>query len=126
MSEGGFPEIIPFNSDVKKQTLQEYLDVVIYRDIVERHAINNPGLIKVLILSMIHNVSNPFSLNKFYNDLKTRGYQISKDSVYDYVDYIEDAYLAFSVPLYDKSIRKTGYKPIQRNYTSLIQVWSGH
>ncbi len=111
LSDGGFPEIISFNPDVKQKTLQEYLDVVIYRDIIERHNIKNPTLIKYMILSMIHNVGKPFAVNKFYNDLKSQGYQIGKDILYEYADHIEDAYLAFSIALYDKSIRKTQTNP---------------
>lgn len=109
--DGGFPEIISFNPIVKQQTLQEYLDVVIYRDIIERHNIKNPNLIKYMILSMIHNVGKTFSVNKFYNDLKSRGYQIGKDVLYEYAEHIEDAYLAFSVAIYDKSIRKMYTNP---------------
>lgn len=111
LSDGGFPEIISFDPDVKQKTLQEYLDVVIYRDIIERHNIKNPTLIKYMILSMIHNVGNPFAVNKFYNDLKSQGYQIGKDILYEYVDHIEDSYLAFPVAIYDKSIRKTHTNP---------------
>ncbi|MBF8262476.1 MAG: putative ATPase [Parachlamydiales bacterium] len=111
LSEGGFPEIIPFDPDVKQKTLQEYLDVVIYRDIIERHNIKNPTLIKYVILSMIHNVAKPFAVNKLYNDLKSQGYQVGKDMLYEYVDHIEDAYLAFSIAVYDKSIRKAQTNP---------------
>jgi predicted AAA+ superfamily ATPase len=111
LSEGGFPEIIGYASDVKQKTLQEYLDVVIYRDIIERHNVKNPTLIKYMILSMIHNVGKPFAVNKFYNDLKSQGYQIGKDTLYEYADHIEDAYLAFSVPIFDKSLRKAQTTP---------------
>ena len=111
LSEGGFPEIISFDSDVKQKILQDYLDVVIYRDIIERHNIKNPTLIKYMILSIIHNVGKPFAVNKFYNDLKSQGYQIGKDILYEYADHIEDAYLAFPVAIYDKSVRKTHTNP---------------
>ncbi len=111
LSEGGFPEIIPFDLDIKQKTLQEYLNVAIYRDIIERHKINNPKLVKYMILSMIHNVSRPFAINKFYKGLKSQGYQIGKDVLYEYADYIEDAYLAFSIGVYDKSIRKRKTHP---------------
>lgn len=111
LSEGGFPEVTHFNQDVRQQTLQDYLDSVIYRDIIERHNIKNPTLIKYMILSMIHNVGKPFAINKFYNDLRSQGYSIGKDILYEYADHIEDAYLAFSIPLYDKSIRKVKTNP---------------
>lgn len=111
LSDGGFPEIVSYEVDVKQKTLQDYLDIVIFRDIIERHNIKNPTLIKYMILSMIHNVGKPFAVNKFYNDLKSQGYQVGKDILYEYVDHIEDAYLAFSVPLYDRSIRRIQSNP---------------
>lgn len=111
LSQGGFPETLSYPPDIRQQTLQEYLDIVIYRDIVERHHIKSPTLIKYMILSMIHNVSKPFTINKFYNDIKTKGYQIGKDHLYEYADHIEDAFLSFLVPLYDKSIRKVQTNP---------------
>jgi len=111
LSIGGFPEIISFDPDVKQKTLQEYLDVVIYRDIIERHNVKNPTLIKYMILSMIYNVGKPFAINKFYNDLKSQGYQVGKDILYEYAEHIEDAYLIFPTAIYDKSIRKTTSNP---------------
>lgn len=111
LSEGGFPEVTKYEKNVRKQTLQEYLDVVIYRDIIERHKIKNPALIKYMIIYLIHNVGNPLSINKFYNEAKVRGYKTSKDSLYEYASYIEDIYLCFFVSLYDKSLRKTESNP---------------
>lgn len=111
LSEGGFPEVTKYSKKVRKQTLQEYIDVVIYRDIIERHKIKNPSLIKYMIIYLMHNVSNPLSVNKFYNEVKSRGYKVNKDSLYEYAKYIEDAYLCFFVSLYDKSITKAQSNP---------------
>ena len=111
LSEGGFPEITSFDPDVKQKTLQEYLDVAIYRDIIERHNVKNPTLIKYMILSMVHNVGRPFAINKFYNDVKSQGYTTSKDVLYEYAAHIEDAYLAFPIALFDQSLRKTQTNP---------------
>ncbi len=120
LSEGGFPEVISYSADTRQQTLQDYVDIVIYRDIIERHKIKHPTLIKYMILSMIHNVSKPFTIRKLYNDLKSQGYQIGKEALYEYADHIEDAYLAFSVSIYDRSIRK-----VQSNPKKLYAIDSG-
>lgn len=124
LSCGGFPEVISFLQDTRQQTLQDYIDIVLYRDIIERHQIKSPVSIKYMILSMVHNVGKTFSINKFYNDLKTQGYSIGKDVLYEYADFIEDAYLAFSVSLYDKSIRKvhTNPKKIYAIDTGLVRA----
>jgi hypothetical protein len=109
--DGGFPEVTHYNFDVRQQTLQEYLEIVIYRDIIERYNIKTPAIIKYMALSMIHNVAKPFSINKFYNDIKSQGYAIGKDILYEYANHIEDAYLTFSIPIFDKSIRKVNTNP---------------
>lgn len=111
LQEGGFPEVINYAPEIRQRTLQDYVDLVIYRDIIERHDIKSPAMIKYMIMSMIHNVSKPFSINKFYNDLKSQGYKVGKDLLYDYSNYIEDAYLLFSVPVYTKSVRKAQANP---------------
>ena len=124
LQEGGFPEVVNYAPEIRQRTLQDYIDIVIYRDIIERHDIKNPALIKYLIMSMIHNVGKPFTINKFYNDTKSQGYKLGKDSLYDYTSYIEDAYLMFSVPMYAKSIRKvqTNPKKIYAIDTGLVRA----
>lgn len=111
LCEGGFPEVISFNADIRNKTLQEYLDISVFRDIIERHQVKNPTLIKYMILSMVHNVGRPFAINKFYNDVKGQGYQIGKDMLYEFANFIEDAYLAFQIGIYDKSLRKSSTSP---------------
>lgn len=117
---GGFPEVIEFDAAVRRQTLQEYLDVVIYRDIIERHAIKNPSVIKYMIRSMIHNSGKLFSVNKFYQDVKSQGYQVGKDSLYEYAEHLEDAYLVFFMEVYDSSIRR-----VQSNSKKIYSIAPG-
>lgn len=111
LSLGGFPEVTHFPTEVLQKILQEYIDLVIYRDIIERYEIKNPSVIKYMILSIIHNVGSQFSVNKFYDDLRSRGYSIGKDILYEYTRYIEDAYLAFFVSKYEHSFRKSSSAP---------------
>lgn len=108
---GGFPEITMYPFMEKNKILQDYVDVVIYRDIIERYGITNIDLIKYMIKYLIKNAATNVSLNKLYNDLKSQGYRIGRTTVYDYLNYISDAYLAFLVPLYSESVRKTQANP---------------
>lgn len=79
-----------------------------------------------MIVTMLANVANPFSINKFYNDLKSQGYKVSKDTLYEYFQYIEDAFLVFAVPLYSESIRKVQSNPkkIYAVDTGLIRAFT--
>lgn len=110
-SKGGFPAIQQMSAYEWRATLQSYVDTVILRDIVERYNVSNISLLKYLINTMLTNAATPFSVNKFYNDIKSQGLKIAKETLYTYMDYIEDAYLAFSVSLYTESVRKRQTTP---------------
>lgn len=107
----GFPETLFVSTDVQRRILQDYVNVVITRDIIERHGITNVTLIRYMIKTLLKNVASPFSVNKFHNDLKSQHITASKNTIYDYLQHIEDAYLLFMVPIYTESLRKTQTQP---------------
>lgn len=112
MQQGGFPELTHINGhDNQVATLQEYVNVAIFRDIIERYGITNISVIRYLIKFLLNNAGTSCSINKIFNDLKSQGFAVSKTTLYDYIGYIEDAFMAFMVPLYTKSIRKEHSNP---------------
>ncbi len=113
---GGFPEIVSLNLPDRRQILRDYVNIVIARDIVERNHLNNYTLIRYFINTLIKNAGTTFSFNKFFNDLKSQGMSLGKSTLYDYFSYIEDAFLAFKVPLFSESLRKIQSNP-QKIYT---------
>lgn len=121
---GGFPGVQNLNFHERLETLQGYVESVILRDIIERHKISNIQLLRYLIKTLLKNVSASFSVNKFFKDVKSQGYRISKDTLYDYISYVEDAYLIFQVPVFDESVRRqqTTPKKIYAIDSGLIQV----
>ena len=88
------------------ELLQGYIDSVIYRDIIDRYKIKNPHIIKNLLISCLKSSTKLFSVHKTFNDLKSQGYAVSKNSLYKFMDYFEDAYCVFSLPAYGFSMRK--------------------
>lgn len=102
---GGFPESQTLSSHHNDMMLQEYLEITLMRDVIERHAISNATVLKYLAMSVLKNSASPFSINKFFNDIKSQGYKISKETLYDYADYLEESFLCFTVPLYSESNR---------------------
>jgi len=101
---GSFPEIINFSNTDRRKTLQSYFDVMIYRDIIERYSIKNPVALKYFVKKGVANVGNKLSVNKLYNELKSQGIKISKDSIYEYVNYVQDCYLLFTVNMFSESV----------------------
>lgn len=108
---GGFPEIFETPEINRRQLLQDYVEVVIMRDLIERYQITNISLVKYLIGFLLKNTGCSFSINKLANDIKSQGITGSRNTLYDYLNYIEDAYLAFAVPIFSESIRKVHSNP---------------
>ena len=106
LDKGGFPEIINFNENLTIKTLQNYLDVMIFRDLVERFKITNVEVLKLFIKKAISNVSKEFSINKVFNEFKSLNLKLSKDKLYQYLDNLEEIYLLFFISQYSESIQK--------------------
>lgn len=120
---GGFPEVLKLTGELHRKVLQEYLDLVIYKDMVERHQVHNTTLLKKLILHLLKNVAGNLSIHKVYKDFKSQGLKVAKDTLYQYLDYLSEAYSIFLVPLFTESLRKQAIHdqkiyPIDTGYVS--------
>jgi len=103
--KGGFPEVVNYDQELFTGTLQEYIDLIMYRDILERFKITNTFLLKYLMKFCFTNVSTLISFNKLYNDFRSQGLHLSRNTIYEYVSYLEDACALFTVPIYSTSVR---------------------
>ena len=90
---GGFPEIPSMRKELKLLTLQEYFNVMIYKDMVERYSIKEPFILKYFIKRVAENITSSLSVNKIYNELKSQGIKVSKNTLYNYLDYMEASFL---------------------------------
>lgn len=103
---GGFPEILNANQEIKVKTLQEYFNTMILRDIIDRYQVSQPAILKYFTKKVIANSATEFSNHKIYNEIKSQGYKISKDSIYSFQDYVQNIYLSLFVSKYSPSIIK--------------------
>lgn len=108
---GGFPETLEASESLHRELLQGYIDVVVYRDIIERYNISNIAVVKQLIKFCIQNSASTLSINKIYKNFKSRGFSVGKDSLYSFMNHFQDAYCIFSVPLYSFSLKKSELNP---------------
>lgn len=111
LKTGGFPEIVGVDKSIAVHILQEYVEVVLFRDVMERWELANLPLLRELIKRLLSMPGRLLSINKLYNEFRGLGYSLSKNTLYEYVAHIEDAYLIFTVPLYSKSIKKRTVNP---------------
>lgn len=125
---GGFPEIQGTDTDLRRQILQNYVDVVILRDIIERYSIHTTTPLRYLIRHIMSAPGTHFSVNKFYNDLKSRGVTCTKNNLYDFLDYLTDAFLVYQVPIHTRSarVRRVNPRKIYVIDTGLLEAMSFH
>lgn len=105
LDEGGFPEVQGLEPHLRVRVLQDYVDVVLLRDVAERHGISNVHVLRYLQRSLLARPSNRFSVHKLFNDLRSQGVAVSKDSLYAYLEHLEDAYLVFTTRIASRSLR---------------------
>jgi predicted AAA+ superfamily ATPase len=105
LRRGGFPEIQTLDEPTRVRVLQDYLDVAILRDLIERHAISNPVVLRRFVRQLMSAPAGLFSVHKLYDDLKSQGLAVSKESLHAWLDHIQDAFVFFSIPLHTNSER---------------------
>jgi len=102
--KGGFPEFLKENNP---QILNELLNDVIMRDIVNRYNIKNSSLLKKLAIYLISNVGKEFSFNSLKKIFEIKSVQ----TVIDYVSFLEDSFMLFTVPKFSYSYKKQQINP---------------
>jgi predicted AAA+ superfamily ATPase len=111
LSEGGFPESQGAPTRDRASLLRTYVDVAILRDVIERHGVSNPAALRWLQHRLLGNPAAPFSVQKFFNALKSQGLPVGKNTLHDYLAHLEDAFLVRAVSLHTASERQRMVNP---------------
>jgi hypothetical protein len=111
LREGGFPEAIGADVRDRGDLLGGFVDVTLLRDILERHAVGQPQVVRWMTRQLLGNAAGLFSINKFYNDLKSANVRIAKDTLHDYLGYLEDAFLVRTLSIATDSERRRMVNP---------------
>ena len=93
---GGFAE--SFDKANKREWLTSLYQKILMGDIVERNKVRNPRVLRLLARKLADSVMQPTTLKRLEHIIKSSGDSISQTVLKDYLDYMEDAYLIFSVP----------------------------
>ncbi|MCD4722088.1 MAG: ATP-binding protein [Desulfobacula sp.] len=110
---GGFPEVQNIDHNLRIEILQGYIDSVLLKDIIERHKVSNIVAIKYLIRNIMISSGRKFSVNKFYNTLKSMSVKCTKNSLYEYLDHLVDAFLFSKVPIHTRSEKARQLNPVK-------------
>lgn len=101
--EGGYPEVALMGDHLKTQALQEYFDVMTYRDLVERYQFTNLTVIKYFLKRIASTTGSYLSLNKIYNELRSQNYKLDKNFLYEVNEAAKAVYLSLPVSKFDFS-----------------------
>lgn len=108
---GGFPEAQGLDLRNRTDLLRTYVDVVLLRDVVERHNLSQPQVLRWLVQQLLGNAAGAFSINKFHGDLQSRGVAIGKDTLHSLLAHLEDAFLLSSAAIATDSVRRRQVNP---------------
>ena len=103
LRSGGFPEVIDADEELRRRVLQDYVDVVLFRDVVERHGVSNTTALRHLTRHLLNALAARFSVNKFYHSLRSQGVRCGRDVLHEWLDHLVDAYLGFPVRGHSRS-----------------------
>jgi predicted AAA+ superfamily ATPase len=108
---GGFPEGQYLSPADRRLLLQGYVDVLLLRDVIERHGVVNATALRWLVRRLLSSPAGLFSVTKFSADLKSQGISVSREHLYDFLSHLEDAFLLQTIPVATDSEKRRQVNP---------------
>ena len=124
LREGGFPAVQGLQERERRQVLQGYVNIVVLRDVAERHGLVGLAALRQLTRRLLASSASHFSVNKFHNELKSQGLKCGKDTLHEYLQHLEDAFLFAGVFLDTSSERRRMVNPRKMYAADQGLVWA--
>ncbi len=108
---GGFPEVaLQKDLVLRKKILEEYFDLLVYRDLVDRFSLDNVDLLKDILKYLFTNFTSTFSVNSYYNLTKQK-LPVSRETISLYLSYIRESLHFFLIPKFSYSLKVQKVNP---------------
>jgi predicted AAA+ superfamily ATPase len=111
LQTGGLPEIVLADPTLRPRILKEYVDLVFYKDLVDRYGVSNTQVLRLLLKYCLGQPASLLNIHKLYHDFRSQGLDLSKDTLYRYLAHLEESYVLFTLPIADRSLRKQAINP---------------
>ena len=108
---GGFPEAQGTTTRDRGLLLRSFVDVALLRDVIDRHNVSNPAALRWMQRHLLANSAGSFSVQKFFDALRSQGLPVGKDTLHDYLGHLEDAFLVRTLWLHTASERQRMVNP---------------
>lgn len=99
---GGFAET--FSLIDKREWINSLYQKILLGDIIARNEIRNSGAIRLLAKKLAESVMQPTTQTRLLHIVKSSGSSISRNTLADYLTYMNDVYLTFNIPNFTDSV----------------------
>lgn len=95
---GGLPDIVKI--EAKRAWLNDMFSKILLSDIIVRNHLRSENVLRMTVRRLAESVMQPVSLNRLVGLIKSSGETISRNTLTDYMEYLRDSCLIFSVENY--------------------------
>lgn len=112
MKFGGMPGVIALKNDnnLYENAIKGIYNTVFMKDVVERNKLVDASLLEKILKFLMSNIGSLISSKKIADFLTSQGKKITHNTVLNYLEMLENAYIIYKVPRYDikgKELLKT-------------------
>lgn len=100
---GGMPGIhmMDWDSLLIDQYLTDIYNSVMLKDVVQRNDLRRPAQLERVMLFIMDNIGNTFSVKTIIDFVKSQGRSISNESMYAFLRGLQDAFIIHKAPRFD-------------------------
>jgi len=122
---GAFPELTEITS--KRDYLNSIYQTIYLGDIITRNKLNNDFALRLILKKTAESLMKPLSFSRLTNILKSSGAEVGKQTVINYLGYVQDSFLLFSLQNYAaKLVEKETSPKYYFMDTGLIGLFLSH
>jgi predicted AAA+ superfamily ATPase len=103
LRSGGFPvlQVADYEEETAQKVVYDIYSSIILRDVVQRNKIRDIELLERVVKYLFDNIGNRFSAANVAAYFKSQQRKIDLNTVYNYIEALEGAYIIYRVPRYD-------------------------
>lgn len=95
---GGFPELLMY--DNKRHWLNGLYEKILLGDVIQHNGIKNSQALRLAVKRLAESVGQPVAYNRLANLVKATGISTNTASIIDYIRYVKEACLMFTLDNY--------------------------
>jgi predicted AAA+ superfamily ATPase len=104
LAVGGFPAVQGMPDSLRIATLQEYVQAVLFRDVLQRHKVVSVQSLQYTLDYLLHNYARRTSAHTISGVLKNLALPCRREDIADYLSFFKDAYLFHPVSVMSDSL----------------------